>query len=95
LICLKFVAAPLPSQTSARWGVSFFSPMVNFPEVAILGIGKAAMMPVVRAGEIVPRLTLPLSISYDHRIVDGADGARFSTALIQALENPLELISLL
>lgn len=76
-------------------GGKFFSPMVNYPEVAILGMGKGGMEPVVKDGQIVPRLILPLSLSYDHRIVDGADGARFSTALIDALENPLNLISLL
>lgn len=76
-------------------GGTYFSPMVNYPEVAILGMGKGSLKPVIKDGEIVPRLILPLSLSYDHRIVDGADGARFSTALIQALENPLNLISLL
>jgi pyruvate dehydrogenase E2 component (dihydrolipoamide acetyltransferase) len=76
-------------------GGTYFSPMVNFPEVAILGLGRSLQRAVVRDGQIVPRLILPLSLSYDHRIVDGADGARFTTDLIKALENPLHLISVL
>jgi pyruvate dehydrogenase E2 component (dihydrolipoamide acetyltransferase) len=75
-------------------GGSFVTPMVNFPEVGILALGRATMQPVVRDGQIVPRLVLPLSLSFDHRVVDGADGARFTRDVITSLENPLRLIGL-
>ncbi len=75
-------------------GGTFFTPMVNFPEVAILGLGQARLQPAVHEGQVVPRLILPLSLSFDHRVVDGADAARFVTAVIRALENPLRLIAL-
>ena len=75
-------------------GGTFFTPMVNFPEVAILGLGQAKLRPAVHEGQVVPRLILPLSLSFDHRVVDGADAARFVTAVIRALENPLRLIAL-
>jgi pyruvate dehydrogenase E2 component (dihydrolipoamide acetyltransferase) len=75
-------------------GGTFLTPMVNYPEVAILGLGAARLQPVVYEGQIVARLILPLSLSFDHRIVDGADAARFTTAVIRSLENPLRLISL-
>lgn len=60
-------------------GGSAFTPIVNAPEVAILGVAKSAMKPVWNGSEFVPRLMLPLALSYDHRVVDGADGARFTT----------------
>jgi len=75
-------------------GGNFGTPMVNYPEVAILGLGRAKLQPVVYEGQIVPRLILPLSLSFDHRVVDGADAARFTTEVIRSLENPLRLISL-
>ncbi|MGD8452141.1 MAG: dihydrolipoamide acetyltransferase family protein [Phycisphaerae bacterium] len=75
-------------------GGIFGTPMVNFPEAAILGMGKARMQAVVFEGQIVPRLVMPLSLSFDHRIVDGADAARFLTDVIRSLENPLRLNSL-
>ncbi|MEQ1882959.1 MAG: dihydrolipoyllysine-residue acetyltransferase [Burkholderiales bacterium] len=62
-------------------GGTHFTPIVNAPEVAILGISKASMKPVWKDGQFVPRLMLPLSLSYDHRAVDGAQGARFITQL--------------
>lgn len=74
-------------------GGAFVTPMVNFPEVGILALGRASWQPqVVHETEIVPRLMLPLSLSFDHRVVDGADGARFTHDVIQALENPLRLL---
>ena len=75
-------------------GGLFGTPMVNFPECGILGLGRAKLQPVVYDGQIVPRLILALSLSFDHRIIDGADAARFTTEVIQSLENPLRLISL-
>ncbi|WP_286220791.1 dihydrolipoyllysine-residue acetyltransferase [Marinobacter apostichopi] len=66
-------------------GGTAFTPIVNTPEVAILGISKAAMKPVWDGKEFQPRLMLPLSLSYDHRAVNGADAARFTTLLSQLL----------
>ncbi len=70
-----------------------FTPIVNGPEVAILGVGRASMKPVWQNGEFVPRLMMPLSLSYDHRLIDGADGTRFMRWIVDAIEQPL-LISL-
>lgn len=75
-------------------GGVYATPMVNYPEVGILSLGAANQQPVVRDGQVVPRLILPLSLSFDHRVVDGADAARFTTEVVRSLENPLRLISL-
>ena len=74
-------------------GGSFFTPIVNAPEVAILGISRARMEPVYNkdTGQFVPRLMLPLSLSYDHRIIDGADGIRFLRWVVEAIEQPFVL----
>jgi pyruvate dehydrogenase E2 component (dihydrolipoamide acetyltransferase) len=66
-------------------GGTTFTPIINAPEVAILGVGKSAYQPVYQGGEFVPRLLLPLSLSYDHRVIDGATGVRFTTYLCQVL----------
>jgi pyruvate dehydrogenase E2 component (dihydrolipoamide acetyltransferase) len=58
-------------------GGTAFTPIINAPEVAILGVSRSAMKPVWIGGEFVPRLMLPLSLSYDHRVIDGAAAARF------------------
>jgi len=68
------------------------TPMVNFPECGILGLGRAKWKPAIVNGEIKPRLILTASLSFDHRIVDGADAARFANQVIRALENPLRLL---
>jgi pyruvate dehydrogenase E2 component (dihydrolipoamide acetyltransferase) len=60
--------------------------------VAILGLSRGRLEPVVRNGEIVPRLMLPLSLSYDHRVIDGATAARFTRRLAEMLENPMLLL---
>jgi pyruvate dehydrogenase E2 component (dihydrolipoamide acetyltransferase) len=73
-------------------GGTFFTPIVNHPEVAILGVGKMSWQPVYRDGAFVPRLILPLSLSYDHRVVDGADAARFTTRLSELLSDLRRLI---
>jgi pyruvate dehydrogenase E2 component (dihydrolipoamide acetyltransferase) len=73
-------------------GGTAFTPIVNWPEVAILGLSRARQEPAVRDGQVVPRLILPLSLSYDHRVIDGADGARFTRRVAQMLENPLLLL---
>ena len=72
-------------------GGSHFSPIINAPEVAILGVSRAELEPVWRDGAFVPRLRLPLSLTYDHRLIDGADGIRFLRWVIEALEQPLLL----
>jgi pyruvate dehydrogenase E2 component (dihydrolipoamide acetyltransferase) len=69
-------------------GGTFFTPIVNAPEVAILGAGRARRQPVWQKDRFVPRLILPLSLSYDHRVIDGATGVRFTTFLVQALSEP-------
>jgi pyruvate dehydrogenase E2 component (dihydrolipoamide acetyltransferase) len=66
-------------------GGTSFTPIVNAPEVAILGVSKASMKPVWNGKEFAPRLILPLSLSYDHRVIDGALAARFATYLAQQL----------
>jgi pyruvate dehydrogenase E2 component (dihydrolipoamide acetyltransferase) len=73
-------------------GGTWATPMINWPEVAILGVGRIAFKPVVRGDQIVPRQILPLFLSFDHRIIDGADGARFMKAVVTFLENPLNLL---
>ncbi len=73
-------------------GGTAFTPIINAPEVAILGVSKSSMQPVYRDGAFVPRLMLPLSLSYDHRVIDGAEGARFVTALSQALSDVKRLL---
>ena len=73
-------------------GGTAFSPIVNAPEVAILGVVRSAMKPVWDGGEFVPRLMLPLSLSYDHRVIDGALAARFVRHLCHVLEDPRRLI---
>jgi pyruvate dehydrogenase E2 component (dihydrolipoamide acetyltransferase) len=66
-------------------GGTAFTPIVNAPEVAILGVSKAAMKPVWDGKQFVPRLMMPLSLSYDHRVIDGASAARFTTYLAQVI----------
>ena len=72
-------------------GGTSFTPIVNSPEVAILGVSRGSYEPVYKEGEFVPRLMLPLSLSYDHRIIDGADAARFIRWIVEALEQPFLL----
>ena len=66
-------------------GGTAFTPIINAPEVAILGVSRASHRPVYEGGAFVPRLMLPLSLSYDHRVIDGADAVRFTTFLAKAL----------
>ena len=73
-------------------GGTAFTPIVNAPEVAILGVSRARLEPVYREGALVPRLMLPLSLSYDHRVVDGAEGIRFLRWVVEALEQPFLLV---
>jgi pyruvate dehydrogenase E2 component (dihydrolipoamide acetyltransferase) len=66
-------------------GGTSFTPIINAPEVAILGVSRAKLTPVYHDDELVPRMILPLSLSYDHRVIDGATGVRFTTFLAEAL----------
>lgn len=68
-------------------GGTAFTPIVNVPDVAILGVSKAQFKPIYQGGEFVPRLMLPLSLSYDHRVIDGAEGARFIVHLSECLSD--------
>jgi pyruvate dehydrogenase E2 component (dihydrolipoamide acetyltransferase) len=72
-------------------GGTNFTPLVNAPEVGILGISRASMEQVFRDGQFVARLMMPLALSYDHRAVDGADGARFLRWVAEVFEQPLLL----
>lgn len=68
-------------------GGTAFTPIVNLPDVAILGVSKASVKPIFEGKEFIPRLMLPLSLSYDHRVIDGADGARFVVYLAERLSD--------
>lgn len=72
-------------------GGTAFTPIINQPEVAILGVSRATMEPVWKDNQFVPREMLPLSLSYDHRAIDGADAARFLRFIAEALEQPLTM----
>jgi pyruvate dehydrogenase E2 component (dihydrolipoamide acetyltransferase) len=73
-------------------GGTNFSPIIYWPQVAILGVARSTWEAVPRDGAIQPRFLLPLSLSYDHRLIDGADGTRFLRWLVQALEQPLTMM---
>ena len=73
-------------------GGTQFAPIVNSPEVAILGVSKAAMKPVWNGEEFLPRLIMPFSLSYDHRVIDGAQGVRFTTYLGDMLSDIRHLL---
>ena len=73
-------------------GGTFFTPIINAPEVAILGVSKSSMKPIWNGKDFVPRLILPMSLSYDHRVVDGASGARFSTYLAGLMSDIRKLV---
>ncbi|WES89539.1 pyruvate dehydrogenase complex dihydrolipoyllysine-residue acetyltransferase [Dickeya fangzhongdai] len=73
-------------------GTTHFAPIVNAPEVAILGVSKSAMEPVWNGKEFTPRLMMPISLSFDHRVIDGADGARFITIINNTLSDIRRLV---
>jgi pyruvate dehydrogenase E2 component (dihydrolipoamide acetyltransferase) len=72
-------------------GGTNFAPIINPPEVAILGVSRASVQPVFKDGGFEPRLVMPVSLSYDHRLIDGADAARFTRWVAQAIEQPFLL----
>jgi len=73
-------------------GGTSFTPIVYAPQVAILGVSRTAIEPVWNGQEFVPGQLMPLSLTYDHRVIDGADGARFLRFICAALEQPLKLL---
>ena len=73
-------------------GGTAFTPIINAPEVAILGVARSSMKPVYQDGQFVPRLILPFTLAYDHRVVDGAAGVRFTTFLAEKLADPKGLL---
>jgi pyruvate dehydrogenase E2 component (dihydrolipoamide acetyltransferase) len=73
-------------------GGTFFTPIINAPEVAILGVSRSAMKPIWNGHEFQPRLILPMSLSYDHRVIDGAAGARFSSYLASLMSDIRKLV---
>ena len=73
-------------------GGTQFTPIVNAPEVAILGVSRSEIKPKWDGKEFAPRLMLPMALSYDHRVIDGADGARFVTALNGYLSDLRQLV---
>jgi pyruvate dehydrogenase E2 component (dihydrolipoamide acetyltransferase) len=73
-------------------GGTAFTPIINYPEVAILGLARSHLQPVIRDGHVMPRLLLPLSLSYDHRVIDGAAAARFTRRIAEMLENPILML---
>jgi pyruvate dehydrogenase E2 component (dihydrolipoamide acetyltransferase) len=75
------------------YGIDAFTPVINPPECAVLGVGRIARRPVVVGDAVVPRDQVTLSLTFDHRIVDGGPAARFLQTLVQAIENPAEHIA--
>jgi pyruvate dehydrogenase E2 component (dihydrolipoamide acetyltransferase) len=73
-------------------GGTYFTPIINAPEVAVLGVSRSSLKPVYERGAFVPRLMLPLSLSYDHRVIDGAEAARFVVFLAKMLREPKALL---
>jgi pyruvate dehydrogenase E2 component (dihydrolipoamide acetyltransferase) len=73
-------------------GGTAFTPIVNPPEVAILGLSRSAIQPVFQNGQFIPRLLLPLSLTYDHRVIDGAEAARFTRYLSEGLSDIRRLL---
>jgi len=73
-------------------GGAYSTPIINHPEVAILLLGRSRWLPAVRDGQIVPRLLMPLSLSYDHRLIDGAAAGRFLNSVIDYLQSPAKLL---
>ncbi len=73
-------------------GGEYATPIINYPETAVLGLGAIEQRPVVEDGEVCARATLPLSLSVDHRVIDGADAAAFTNTVIEYLEDPTLLL---
>ena len=80
------------SNAGAMGGSRYSTPIINHPQVAILAIGRSRRQPWVVDGQVVPRLIMPLSLSFDHRVIDGADEVAFMKKIIGDLENPARLV---
>ena len=76
------------------FGGTGFTPIINAPEVAILGVARAQVKPVFIKGQFLPRLILPISLSYDHRVIDGVGGIQFTTQLKNTLEDPSSFLDI-
>lgn len=87
----EFAGGSFTISNQGALGGAEFTPIVNWPEVAILGVGRARWEGGVVGGQLVPRLMLPLGLSYDHRVIDGASAARFIKRLKDSLEDPVRL----
>jgi pyruvate dehydrogenase E2 component (dihydrolipoamide acetyltransferase) len=68
-------------------GGAHFTPIINKPEVAILGLGRGSLKPIIKDKKVEPRLMMPMALSYDHRVIDGGEAARFIVELVQAFES--------
>jgi len=87
LSALEMQGASFTVSSLGGIGGTSFTPIINAPEVAILGVARSSMRPVYKDGQFVPRLILPFTLAYDHRVIDGAAGVRFTTFLAQKLGN--------
>ncbi len=74
------------------YGIDLFTPIINLPECAILGVGRIALRPAVHEGQLAVRQTVVLSLTFDHRLVDGGPAARFLQHLTQLVEQPYALL---
>jgi pyruvate dehydrogenase E2 component (dihydrolipoamide acetyltransferase) len=74
------------------FGIDVFTPIINYPECAVLGVGRVAKRPAVVGDTVVPRDQVTLSLTFDHRIVDGAPAARFLQTLARVVENPAPFV---
>ena len=81
LSALEMQGASFTVSSLGGIGGTSFTPIINAPEVAILGVARSSMRPVYKDGQFVPRLILPFTLAYDHRVIDGAAGVRFTTFL--------------
>jgi pyruvate dehydrogenase E2 component (dihydrolipoamide acetyltransferase) len=85
LTALEMQGASFTVSSLGGIGGTSFTPIINAPEVAILGVARSSMRPVYKDGQFVPRLILPFTLAYDHRVIDGAGGVRFTTFLAEKL----------
>ncbi len=83
----QFAGGTFTVTNLGRLGIDVFTPIINLPQCAILGIGRVAHEPVMLDDKIVPRRLVPLSLTFDHRVVDGAPAARFLETLVQLIES--------
>ncbi len=92
LTALEMQGASFTVSSLGGIGGTSFTPIINAPEVAILGVARSSMRPVYKDGQFVPRLILPFTLAYDHRVIDGAAGVRFTTFLAERLADVKSLL---